>query len=165
MLYDSCFRYTPIISLLKTNQLDLLQKLFQNVHIPYAVYQELIQNIAFQAEAEKIKACNYIIVDNVTDQRAVMLLQNFAGLDLGESESIILADEKKSDVLLIDEHKGRQTAKKIGIKITGTIGIIGQAFDEGFLSASEVEMCIQGFRDNNIHISETLYQNLRNRIR
>lgn len=155
---------TPIISLLKANQLDLLQKMFRNVYIPHAVYQELIQNSAFQTEAETIKACDFIFVDNITDQRAVMLLRNFAGLDLGESESIILADEKKADALLIDEHKGRQTAKKIGIKITGTIGIIGQAFDEGLLSVSEVEMCIQCFRDNNIRISEALYQNLRNRI-
>ena len=43
---------TPIISLLKANQLDLLQKIFQKVYIPYAVYQELVQNMAFQAEAE-----------------------------------------------------------------------------------------------------------------
>lgn len=32
---------TPIISLLKINQLELLERLFENVMIPAAVYKEL----------------------------------------------------------------------------------------------------------------------------
>lgn len=41
---------TPIISLLKADQLDLLEKLFHEVVIPKAVYNELISNIKFQDE-------------------------------------------------------------------------------------------------------------------
>lgn len=33
----------------------------------------------------------------------------------------------------MDEHKGRQVAKKMGITIIGTIGILIQAFDEKIL--------------------------------
>lgn len=32
---------TPIISLLKLNQLDLLRRLYQQIQIPYAVYHEV----------------------------------------------------------------------------------------------------------------------------
>lgn len=39
---------TPIISLLKLNQLDLLRRLYQQIQIPYAVYHEV--------EAGKAKA-------------------------------------------------------------------------------------------------------------
>lgn len=51
---------TPIISLLKADQLDLLEKLFHEVVIPKAVYSELISNIKFQDEAQVIKNCPYI---------------------------------------------------------------------------------------------------------
>lgn len=41
---------TPIISLLKANHLELLEKLYGNVLIPEAVYQELISNPAYEKE-------------------------------------------------------------------------------------------------------------------
>lgn len=41
---------TPIISLMKTGRLELLQKLFDVVYIPKAVYQELTENEAFPEE-------------------------------------------------------------------------------------------------------------------
>ena len=40
---------TPIISLIKINRLDLLQKLFGEVLIPEAVYRELTTNVVFEA--------------------------------------------------------------------------------------------------------------------
>jgi len=46
---------TPIISLMKIDQLDLLEKLFKKVKIPVAVYHELTTNQKFKQEAELIK--------------------------------------------------------------------------------------------------------------
>ena len=43
---------TPFISLLKIGRLDLLQKLFGEVHVPRAVFAELTQNPRFTEEAE-----------------------------------------------------------------------------------------------------------------
>ena len=72
-----------------------------------------------------------------------------------------MADEKHSDVLLMDEHKGRQVAKKMGITITGTVGILTQAFDEGMLTREDVEGCMERLKESGIRISEKLYQMLR----
>ena len=45
-------------------------------------------------------------------------------MDDGESEAIILADELQSDVLIIDERRGRKVAQNLGLTITSTVGIL-----------------------------------------
>ena len=151
---------TPIISLMKAGQLELLQKLFGVVYIPEAVYRELTENEAFSEETKLVRECEFLFFFFLDNGKSVAILRNFTGLDAGESEAIILADEKSSDVLLMDEHKGRQVAKKMGITITGTIGILTQAFDEGMLTKEDVERCIEQLKENGIRISEKLYQRL-----
>lgn len=151
---------TPIISLMKAGQLELLRQLFGVVYIPEAVYRELTDNEAFSEEVRMVQECEFLYVQKVDNGKSVTILQNFTGLDAKESEAIILADEMNSDVLLMDEHKGRQVAKKLGITITGTIGILTQAFDEGMLTKEEVERCIELLKESGIRVSEKLYQRL-----
>lgn len=98
---------TPIISLMKAGQFELLRQLFGVVYIPEAVYQELTDNEAFSEEVKMVQECEFLYVRKVDNGKSVTILQNFTGLDAGESKSIILADEMNSDVLLMDEHKGR----------------------------------------------------------
>ncbi len=43
---------TPLISLLKINRIDLLEKLFGEVMIPDAVFAELVADKRFQSEAD-----------------------------------------------------------------------------------------------------------------
>lgn len=104
---------TPVISLMKAGQLELLRQLFGVVYIPEAVYQELTNNEAFSEETRMVQECEFLYVQKVDNGKSVTILQNFTGLDAGESEAIILADEMNSDVLLMDERKGRQVAKKL----------------------------------------------------
>lgn len=156
---------TPIISLMKVDRLDLLRQLFDVVYIPMAVYRELTENEAYPREAKKVQECDFLLVEKVENEKSVAILRNLTGLDAGESEAIILADEKQSDVLLMDENKGRQVAKKMGIAITGTIGILMQAFDEKMLTRADVEECIEHLKESGIRISEKLYQVLRERMK
>lgn len=51
---------TPIISLIKTGHLDLLQELFKEVAIPEAVYRELTANPSFREEADMVRYCPFI---------------------------------------------------------------------------------------------------------
>lgn len=60
-------------------------------------------------------------VENV---KSVCVLRAVTGLDAGESEALIIYDEQKADLLLMDEHKGRSIAKQLGVKHIGAAGIL-----------------------------------------
>lgn len=49
---------TPIISLMKAGQLELLRQLFGVVYIPEAVYRELTDNEAFSEEEKRYRSVN-----------------------------------------------------------------------------------------------------------
>ena len=120
---------TPIITLMKLGRLDLLERLFGIVTVPNAVYEELVENSKYSVEAQIIVKCSFLKRCEVSDRQSIKILREVVGLDAGESEAIALAEETVADLLIIDERKGRRVAKQMELKITGTIGILLQAFD------------------------------------
>ena len=149
---------TPIVSLIKISRIDLLEKLFGEVCIPEAVFRELTTNTVFESEAEIVKNSPFLKTTPVKNRKSLEILQAASGLDDGESEAIILADELKSDILVIDERKGRKVAQKLGITITGTIGILIQAHDEKIISTEDIKIYLEQLRNSNIRLSESLIQ-------
>lgn len=53
---------TPIISLMRAGQMELLQKLFDVVYIPDAVYRELTENEAYPKVVRIVQECNFLFV-------------------------------------------------------------------------------------------------------
>ncbi|MGM9937171.1 MAG: DUF3368 domain-containing protein [Candidatus Ornithomonoglobus sp.] len=115
---------TPLITLLKVNKLELLDKLFKEVIIPRGVYDELTSNLKYTAEISQIQNCSFIKCIDIEDQNIVNRLRKATGLDKGESEAIVLIDSFNDGLLLMDEKKGRSVAKQMGLKYTGSIGIL-----------------------------------------
>lgn len=151
---------TPLISLMKIGQLTLLKELFGKVCIPEAVYRELVINPMFKSEAQEIENCEYIKVVNVTDKRAVRILRKATGLDIGESEAIVLTDEQHGNLILMDEAKGRNVAKMMGIKIMGTIGILMVALEKQLISYTKTVQAIEILKESGRHMKEDLYDAL-----
>lgn len=155
---------TPLISLIKCDCLRVLQELFGEVHIPEAVYMELTSNPKFAEEALAITNSDFIHRVNLEDQKSVTLFKRATGLDIGESEAIILSDNLNADFLLIDEVKGRKIAIQMGIHIMGTVGILLLAYDLGILSAEDIKAIVELLRNSNRHISERLFKQLIDKI-
>jgi len=56
-------------------------------------------------------------------------------LDAGEAEAIALALEVKADLLLMDERLGRETARFLGLRYIGLIGVLIEAKHRGRIKA------------------------------
>ncbi len=155
---------TPLISLLKIDRIGLLEKLFGQVLIPQAVFDEFTADERFKPETDQIRRNQFIKVKTVKNPEFVNLLKRATGLDQGESESIILTDEQNADVLLMDEAKGRAVSFQMGLKIMGTIGILMAAYEENELTADEVKECVEGLQRAGRHISHKHYQMLLDKL-
>ena len=147
---------SPLISLMKISRLEVLQRLFGTILIPEAVYSELTANSDYREEAAKIKNSSFISVVSVGEQKSVDILRRVTGLDLGESEAIVYADENKADVLLMDEAAGRRVAKSMGLRIVGSVGVLLAAFDEQIMTAQDVDAAVDTLRGTNRRISKDL---------
>ena len=148
---------TPIISLLKANHLEFLQKLYGNVLIPEAVYRELTENPAYSKEAKIVKMLDFLKMVSVENVKSVNVLRSVTGLDAGESEALIMYDEQKADLLLMDEHKGRSVAKQLNVRYIGTVGVLMLAYDKGLIQSSDVKMCLDMMLANGIRLDKKLY--------
>ena len=155
---------TPLISLLKIDRIELLEKLFGQVLIPQAVFDELTVDDRFKPEADQIKQRRFIKVRAVQNPKSVSILKRATGLDQGESEAIILTDEQNADMLLMDEAKGRAVSFQMGFQIMGTIGILMAACEENELTADEEKACVEGLQRAGRHISQKYYQMLLDKL-
>lgn len=77
-------------------------------------------------------------------------------LDAGEATSIALASVYDESLLIIDEIKGRKTAKEMGIPVTGSLGVLIAAKNKGHLKA--VKPIIEKIQKTNFRISKELIE-------
>lgn len=141
---------TPIISLLKLNRLDLLQKLYSQIYVPNAVFEE-IEAGKTKEYYKDLSTINWIIITKIQDKQA---LNSFIDLDAGEAEAIVLATEIDADLILLDEKLGRFHAKHADLKITGTLGVLAKSKSEGYIES--LEPLLNELKDKTVWISEKL---------
>lgn len=120
---------SSVSNLLIIGEVNLLRLLFATVVVPDAVYDELCR---VPAHKNALQHLEWIERRKLADIRLFERLQN--ELDRGESEAIALAVELEADLLLIDESLGREVAESLGLKITGILGVLIRAKDEGCIS-------------------------------
>ena len=141
---------TPIITLAQVEQLPLLQQLYGTVLIPPAVRAEILAG-GQRVGAKELRQATYIKTIPLQDPRRADLLSD---LDRGEAEAIALAMEQNANLLIMDERLGRRHATRLGLNLTGSIGVLVKAKQVGYISA--VKPLLHKLAQSNIHLSPTL---------
>ena len=119
---------SPLITLSKIAFLDLLPQLYKTITITPEVYAEVVVSGAGLVGASQISAAKWIQVNPVQKQAHLSAAQQRFGLGVGELSIIILGQELKADVVLIDDMKARKAAQGEGLTVLGCVGILHDAF-------------------------------------
>ncbi|WP_232841791.1 DUF3368 domain-containing protein [Caldicellulosiruptor acetigenus] len=69
-----------------------------------------------------------------------------------------MAKESNADLLIMDEKKGRSVAKLLGLRLTGSLGILLKAKEVGLVS--QIEPLIKKLIEENIRISPQLVEEI-----
>lgn len=111
---------SPICNLAIIGRLGLLKERYGQILIPPAVQRELAALSHLPAKAAIAAALRegWIVVQ----KPALPLPALASSLDAGEMEAIALAASVRADVLLIDEKKGREVARQLGLVLAGVLG-------------------------------------------
>lgn len=123
---------TPLIGLAIIEEFEMLHKIFNEIHIATAVYEEVVTYGKDIGGAKThVSGAKWIETVSVKDRLAVDVLLD--ELDSGEAETIVLAHELKADWVLMDERKGRRKLTSLGIPKIGTIGLLLKAKELGLI--------------------------------
>jgi predicted nucleic acid-binding protein len=123
---------TPLIALALIGQLDLLRHLYGKVVIPPAVKDEVLAGGPGGIGVAELQRAKWIRTVPLQDPRRADLLSD---LDRGEAEVIALAQELNAGLVIMDERLARRHAKRLGLTLTGTIGVLLRAKERKLVPA------------------------------
>ena len=127
-----------LILLEKIGELDLLHEVFGEIYIT----QEVADEYGFALP-------HWIFIQNPSDLKYQKILE--ASVDKGEASAIALAVELADCLLIVDDLKARVLAESLGIKITGTFGVILEAKLSDKISS--VKPLLEKIKQTDFHFS------------
>jgi len=142
----------PMIALIAgLNDLKILEKYYDEVIVPQRVIKEILAKGKKRFDAQIFLENNYLKkLDNPVEIST--FLKN--SLDPGEASVIQIALNKKIETVCIDEAAGRRIARLNNLKLTGSLGIIISAINNG--ENIDLKKLIKNMRNNGVWISDQL---------
>lgn len=146
---------SPLLNLALIDRLELLESQFSNITIPEQVWEELLVGDNGLEALESLRKTGFLSV--VPVERTGLFVEILHELDRGETAAICYAIENESDLLLIDETDGREVARRHDLTVTGVIGILLHAANEGTITMEEE---LTKLREAGFWISESLSEKI-----
>lgn len=123
---------SPIRYLILIGEIDLLHRLYGSILIPSQVATELMHiGAPSVVQAWMADPPSWLSIHAVT----IKFRENLsASLDPGEHDSILLALQSNTRLIVMDDRDGVHEARRQGLEVIGTLGILDYARLRGFLN-------------------------------
>jgi predicted nucleic acid-binding protein len=129
-LADIICNTSPLQYLYQIGQLDLLPCLVSRVIVPTAVAAELAEGRRLGLKLPVPETLPWI---QLRRPRSEAVLRLAADLGAGETAVIALAVESPGTIVILDDALARRHAEVLGIRLTGTLGVLLDAKRAGLV--------------------------------
>ena len=119
---------SPLIALSHMQAFEIVFQLPFEFICPEEVAQEISNGIN---KGHPVSLPSGVSVQKISQQISPLAL---AALDSGEAAVIQLALEQNIETVCIDEIKGRRAALSVGLKVVGSLGLLGRAKTQGLIT-------------------------------
>ncbi len=123
---------SPLQYLYQIGRLELLPKLAHPVIVPTAVVDELAAGRAAGLALPDPTVLDWVLIRRPVSEQAVRLITD---LGPGETEVLMLGLERPGSLLVLDDSLARRVAESLGLRFTGTLGLLLDAKHAGFIPA------------------------------
>ncbi len=145
---------SPLLFLAKLGRLDLLKAGADTIFVPQAVVDEIRAKPDEAAQLFEDASLDWLAIRQVSNRQAVEIL--LADLGLGEAETIVLAKELGADRVVMDDLDARRFARRVGLELIGTLGLLLVAHLQGAIPSLRAE--IDRLQSLGFHVSTTLVE-------
>ena len=145
---------SPLCYLALIGHVEILPKLYSNLHITQKVLEELRHPDAPPSVRNwAMTPPGWLMIHSDPEAPDKTL----AALDPGERTALHLSQQLRSDVVLLDESAARAFAVQRGLKVSGTLGILCDAAQAGLL---KLPNALDLLRKTNFRASPALWKSL-----
>lgn len=142
---------TPIVALAGIDRLDLFRSLYSVVLVPPAVWHELESGGRRPGGLADLGSAPWIEIAAPAGAASLTLSSD---LGRGEAEVIALASQLDARLVVIDDRLGRRHALRLGLAVTGTVGILVRATELGYVD--QLLPLLDRLRENGLYLSDRL---------
>ncbi len=129
---------SPLVILARIGLLSLLEKLFGEVHVPQAVYDEVVPSEPEEEErpgsreVAQARSQGWLRVHPTPPPEELRRYRR-PGLSRADASVIALAVRQRADVVLADERALRRALQARGFRVVGVGGLLLRAKERGLL--------------------------------
>jgi hypothetical protein len=123
---------SPIQYLYQVELLHVLPAMVGCVIVPPAVVDEIAEGLGAGVSLADLASLNWITVQRPSSELAVPLVTD---LGPGETEVLMLGLELREAVVVLDDAFARRMAETLGLRLTGTLGLLLDAKRAGLIPA------------------------------
>jgi predicted nucleic acid-binding protein len=148
----------PLIHLTLAGLLDLVFELYDLILIPPSVYNEIIVKGKEQGHSDAFVLERAIINEKIKVETIKKSNTEITSSKLheGEINAIILSLQPKVKIILLDDEEARIFARKLGIKVSGTLGILIELFKRNLFGLPEALQYLKKINEV-MYLSSDLY--------
>lgn len=140
---------SALVALSTCDALEVLSRLYDDVRVPQAVYDEVV--IADKPQSESLKT---YLAGRITAVDLSQWVLAAGGLGQGELEAMALYKQLSADALLIDDRRARAVAENNQINCIGSLGLLLLAKHRGVIP--QISAFVKKLQTSSIYYDDEL---------